>query len=344
VVATSARSSPVLARVGGYFHRHPIVLFLAFTPGIPEYLSGSTPTAGLVLAPPVFLIFLGLNLGLYGPGALLVREALVRWRQGWGWATLLVLGTAYALLEEGTALSTLFNPTDRVVGSYGVYGHAFGVNWIWTIGIIEVHVLFSIGLPILLLGLALPETRGRSLLDRRGIAIALGVYAVDIGLLILVANYWRTDGLYLVAAAAIAGLLWLVASRLPRGLRDPPRAAPRHGPRAAFLLGLGAFPLFLVVPAVLAAARVPALATGAVALAIAAALFFAVRAEVGRTENRAHLTAFALGALIPFAVVGFFANLVAPVELVVDALFGLFFYVLWKRYRPAPAAPVPTPT
>jgi hypothetical protein len=343
-VATSARPSPVFARVGGYFHRHPIVLFLAFTPGIPEYLSGSTRTAGLFLAPPVFLIFLGLNLGLYGPGALLVREALVRWRKGWGWATLLVLGAAYALLEEGTALSTLFNPTDGVVGSYGTYGHAYGVNWIWTLGILEVHVLFSISLPILLLGLALPETRGRSLLGPRGIATALGLYAVDIALLILVANYWRVDAPYLVAAAAIAGLLWLVASRLPRGVLDPSAERPRHGPRVAFLLGLAAFPMFLVVPALLAAARAPALVTGLVVLALGVAWFLAVRAELGRAENRAQLTAFALGALLPLAVVGFFANLVAPAEIVVDALFGLLFYVLWKRYRPAPAVPrVPTP-
>ena len=87
------------------FHRRPILLLLALSPGIPEYLSGSTSFEGLVLNPFAFVLFLGLNLGLYGPGVLLIREAFVRWKKGW--ASLLLMGAAYVLLEEGTALSTL---------------------------------------------------------------------------------------------------------------------------------------------------------------------------------------------------------------------------------------------
>ncbi|MGI0130082.1 MAG: hypothetical protein ACREEC_08050, partial [Thermoplasmata archaeon] len=94
--------------VVAFFRRDPVLLLLCFSPGIPEYLSGSSSVAVLLLAPGPFFLWLGLNLGLYGPGVLLVREALVRWRKGW--VAVLCLGAAYGLVEEGTALSTLFDP------------------------------------------------------------------------------------------------------------------------------------------------------------------------------------------------------------------------------------------
>lgn len=335
-MAERAGRLPLRRRVVAFFRRHPVLLFLLLTPGIPEYLSGSTPTYGIVVSPPLFLLFLGLNLGLYGPGALLVREAFVRWRKGWGWATLLTLGAAYGLLEEGTALSTLFNPVASVVGGLGFYGHAYGVSWIWTIGVLGIHIVYSIGLPIVLLGLALPETRGRPLLSTRQIRIALGIYAVDIGFLVLAANYWRQGGLLLLLATLTAVGLWLAAWKLPAGLLDPPTERPRHGPRVAFLIGLALFPILLLVPAVFGAEKEPAIAAGVVDLALSASLFFAARAEIGRTDNRAHLTALALGALLPLVIAGLLVNLRFPLEIAVDLLFGLFFYALWRRYRPVP--------
>jgi hypothetical protein len=326
-------------RVVTFLRRHPVLLFLALTPGIPEYLSGSSLTSGFVRFPPLAFLFLGFNLGLYGPGALLVREAFVRWPKGWGWATLLCLGAAYGLLEEGTALSTLFNPFASVVGSYGSYGRADGVNWVWTIGVLSIHVVYSVGLPIVLLGLALPETRGRPLLSTRGIRVAVAIYAVDIALLVVVANYWRQGAVLLVLAAVVAGLLWVVARHLPYGLLDPTSEEPRRGPGVAFLIGLAFFPILLLVPAVFEAARAPAPIAGAIEIAVLTGLFFAARAAIGRTANRRSLTALALGATLPLVVFGFFANLSAPIEVVVDALYGLFFYALWTHYRPAPAAP-----
>jgi hypothetical protein len=78
------------------------------SPGIPEYLTGSSAVNVIVLNPIWFVCGLIANLGLYGPGVLLIREAKVRWYKGW--ATVLLLGAAYGILEEGIALSTLFNP------------------------------------------------------------------------------------------------------------------------------------------------------------------------------------------------------------------------------------------
>src|SRR5207244_8673312 len=71
---------------------------LLLSPGIPEYLSGSSPVAALVINPGQFVFQIVANVGLYGPGALLVRAATVRWRKGW--ATVLLLGASYSILEE----------------------------------------------------------------------------------------------------------------------------------------------------------------------------------------------------------------------------------------------------
>ncbi len=156
--------------------RHPVVCLLLLSPGIPEYISGSSPTNAIVLNPAMFGFQLAANLGLYGPGVLLVREAMVRWNKGW--ATVLLLGAAYGILEEGVALSTLFNPNANPVGKLGVYGHWLGVNWVWVAGILPVHMIFSISLPIIAPGAGRARrTRGKSLLSRRGLRVGSVVLA-----------------------------------------------------------------------------------------------------------------------------------------------------------------------
>jgi hypothetical protein len=324
-----------LRRVAAYFHRHPILFLLALTPGIPEYLSGSSSVAYLALFPGgtvVFFLFLGLNLGLYGPGVLLLREAWIRWGRSWG--ALLLLGTAYGLLEEGTALSTLFNPNASVVGGLGHYGRFVGVNWVWLIGVIGVHVVLSVGIPLVLLGLALPETRGRPLLSPRALRTAVAVYAVDIVVLVFIANYWRVEPGWIAGAAVVAGLLWVVAWRLPKGFLNPPQRKPTYGPRVALLLGLCYFPVLLLVPAFGGDARLPAALTGAIDLGFAGLLFWAVRRGIGHERNDAQLTALSLGATLPIALFGLIAQLRLPVVLGIDLVYALFFYALWTHYRP----------
>ena len=68
-----------------------------------EFLTGSTPFLGPIINPIGFAF----NLGLYGGGALLIREATIRWRKRWG--AVLLLGGAYAVGEEGFAAKTMIN-------------------------------------------------------------------------------------------------------------------------------------------------------------------------------------------------------------------------------------------
>ena len=209
---------------------------------------------------------------------LLVREPWIRW--GGGWGRLLLLAAAYGLLEEGTALSTLFNPRAPVVGALGSYGRLVGVNWVWTIGVLGVHIVYSVGLPIVLLGLALPGTRGRPLLSRRGIALAAGIYAAILGILALVEHFYPVEPLGLLGAAGVALLASAIARWLPSGALAPPRERPTRAPAVFFLLGLPFFPLLLAVPALGASTGLPAFITPAVELLLSGGLFVAVRASM----------------------------------------------------------------
>jgi hypothetical protein len=329
-----------LERVIAFFRRHPVLLLLALTPGIPEYLSGSTAFWPVVLSPVVFFVFLALNLGLYGPGVLLVREAHVRWKKGW--STVVLLGAAYGLLEEGTALSTLFNPNASVVSNLGTYGHAYGVNWVWLIGILGVHIVYSVGLPILLLGLALPETRDQPFLTGNRLPITLAIYGLDIAVLAYITHYYTAAGVLLLAVAVVAGVLWLIAWRLPAGLLDPPRLRPDRSPRFFLVLGLVYFALLIVVPGLIEDARLPAFVAGIADLGMILALFLVVWRNIGRAGNEVQLVLLALGLIAPLALVGLVAQWFLPIVLGADALAALFFLTLWRHYRPAPA-PSPPP-
>lgn len=342
-MAGSPQRTDRLGRVVGFFRRHPVLLLLAFTPGIPEYLSGSTAVWPIVLSPFAFLLFLGLNLGLYGPGVLLVREAHVRWKKGW--STILLLGAAYALLEEGTALSTLFNPNASVVANLGKYGHDYGVNWVWLIGILGVHIVYSVGFPILLLGLALPETRGQRFLPGYRLPLTVGIYAVDLAILVTITRYYTVAAPLLLLAALVAGGLWVVAWRIPAGLLDPPPPTPTRGPRYFLLLGLAYFAVLIVVPGLIEDAKLSAVIAGAADLAMVLAFFLAIWWAIGRASNEPQLVLLAVGVIAPLAAVGLASQWFLPVVLGLDVVAALFFRTLWRHYRPAPsvASPLPTP-
>src|SRR5262245_28810784 len=138
----------------------PAVVLFLLSPFIGEILFGATPLSNIqaliVVAP------------LYGGGALLIRE-VVR-RGGGGWGNIALLGAAYAIVEEGIALGSMFNYDLFNAGAYGV--HAFGINWVWSQWTIGYHIVWSISLPILLAELLFPERREEPWLGRIGLAVA----------------------------------------------------------------------------------------------------------------------------------------------------------------------------
>lgn len=97
-------------------------LVLFFLPAaIAELLTGSSPPARF-FNPTSFLLLCG----LYGSGAIIVRELTVRWRKSW--PTLLTLGAAYGIIEEGLIVKSFFNPNWNDLGILAWYGRWIGVN------------------------------------------------------------------------------------------------------------------------------------------------------------------------------------------------------------------------
>lgn len=78
----------------------PVIVLVLITPLIAELLWGSTPIA--------YAARLLAILPMYGAGALLIRELVRRSKRGW--TSILLLGAAYAIVEEGLALQSFFNP------------------------------------------------------------------------------------------------------------------------------------------------------------------------------------------------------------------------------------------
>jgi hypothetical protein len=322
-----------LRRVKAFLKAHPVVCLLLLSPGIPEYLSSSSPISALVLNPPMFAFQLVANLGLYGPGVLLVREAKIRWNKGL--ATVLLLGAAYGILEEGVALSTLFNPEASPVGTLGTYGHWLGVSWIWVIGILPVHMIFSITLPILLLGLALPETRGRSFLAGRKLELVLLLLGADVASLFLVVwrveQFWMGWQVFLASWTAI-GILVLAARRVPSGAPAVKSETPRVGPVRAIVLGIAFYPAVLLSEFLPAAASVPAAVDFVVVLAVQAAFFACVMRVLGKRQNERVILSLSFGLIVPIAAIGVVAERALPLTLVADAVMVMFFMKVWRRY------------
>jgi hypothetical protein len=130
----------------------PALILFLLAPVIAELLSGSAPPAEF-FNPVVFLLLAS----LYGSGAIVARELRIRWRKSYG--SLLLLGAAYGLLEEGVAVKSFFDPNWPDLGVLGVFGRWADVNWVWAEMLTIYHAVFSITIPVILVELAYPERR-----------------------------------------------------------------------------------------------------------------------------------------------------------------------------------------
>jgi hypothetical protein len=127
-------------------------------------MSGSTPPV-LWILPPTLLVFMA----LYGVAALVIRELALR-NHG-GAATVLLLGLAFGIVNEGMAVHSLFNPAWPGVDVLGSYGRWAGVNWLWTEWIVPFHAVWSISFPIFLCRQFWPDAAERRFLSDRSLVL-----------------------------------------------------------------------------------------------------------------------------------------------------------------------------
>jgi hypothetical protein len=289
--------------------------------------------AALVTNPVQFVFQLVLNLGLYCPGVLLIREAVVRWHKGW--PTVLLLGAVYGILEEGIALSTLFNPTSRVVVSsnLGQDGHWLGVNWIWLEGILLVHAIFSVSIPILLLGLAIPRTHGASLLNDRQVTAVSIILGADVLALFLLVYYgehfWMGTPVFVGGVLAMCGLAYL-ARKAPAGFSLGRAGAPKFGLKTTAVAGCLVYPGILLVEGLTEKTLAPL--TFVLVLAFEAGCLWWVLSSLNFPRNERYLMAFALGLTIPIMVFGVVSQFPIDIVLVLDLALFLLFSNLFKMY------------
>ena len=190
------------------------VLFFLST-AIAELLSGSAPPAEF-FNPAGFLIIVA----LYGTGAVLIRELVHRWRKGW--PSLLALGAAYSILEEGLMVKSFFSPYWEDLGVLGTYGRWAGVNWVWSVELTIYHALVSIAIPILLVELIFPTRRHEAWIGRLGFSTCTSLLIADTVFGFLAFPYRPPWALVLLSVAVMAALIALarVCSPPPPFRRD----------------------------------------------------------------------------------------------------------------------------
>jgi len=238
----------------------PVAALFLVSPIVGELLSGSSPPASFFQPLTLFLLA-----GLYGSGAILVREAVRRW--GGGWPSVLLLGAAYGILEEGVAVKSFFDPNWPDLGVLGTYGRWLGVNWVWAEWLTIYHSIYSITIPILLVELLFPSFRGTAYLGGKGVAFFLTLISLVVILCHFYLNPYPAGPWQMLGCILAIIILTLCAKRL-RGLKLG-CAESRVKNRWLWLLGAsGGFTYFFIVFGLLPSVGVPVLLTVSIGIAL----------------------------------------------------------------------------
>ncbi|NWG11120.1 hypothetical protein HXY33_05145 [Candidatus Bathyarchaeota archaeon] len=229
----------------------PALILFLLSPAIGELLSGSAP-------PVEFFSPFGLSIlvALYGSGAVIIRELKVRWKKGIG--SVLLLGAAYGILEEGLMVCSFFNPGWVDLGPFAVYGRWLDVNWVWAVMLTLYHAVYSITIPIVLVELAYPERRNEKWMSNKKLTAIFVLLISDVvfGFLLFASflRYWPPLPQYLLTALVMI-LLGYTAFRLPKrwgiiGKKPLPRTFMMWaiGTVASFALLLGFYLIHALIP------------------------------------------------------------------------------------------------
>jgi hypothetical protein len=320
---------------------YAVVSLVLLAATLAEFLTGSTPIIGPVIGPIGFAF----NVGLYGGGALLIREASLRWRKRWG--AMLLLGGAYAVGEEGFAAKTMINPDSPIIGNQS-YSHWMGVNWVPLAALTVFHSAFSIAVPILLIELIYPETKGQRLLGNLGLSLTMVVYGLDVLLLSLWLGDPYMPSLYVVAfLSAYAAAFIIAAYRLPRSFLQAKNEQPDRREHTFLLLGLAVMIGFFVLGGGLTPfgnltiTFLPWPATVALYMPLTGLTAWYLVRHAGRSQNDRVKIAFLLGMMLIFVPIDIMLEIGGDVGVLAYTalIMGLLIW-LRRRVRQAEKFPV----
>jgi hypothetical protein len=306
------------------------LILLAAT--LAEVLTGSTPLPSIILYPIGFLF----NIGLYGGGAVLIREASVRWRKRWG--AVLFLGGAYAVGEEGFAAKTMINPNSPIIGNQ-LYSHWIGINWVPLTALTIFHAGFSIAVPILLIELIFPKTKGRQLVGNLGLTTTLVLYGIDVTLLSLFLGDPYVPSLFVIAFLSVyAATFLLTGYKIPKTFLQAKEERPDRRERTFLLLGLSVMIGFFVIGGGLTSFGsltlrfLPWPATVALYLPFVGLTAWYLVKHAGRSENDSVKIAFVLGMMLIFIPMDIMLEISGDIGVLVytGLVIGL---LIWLRQR-----------
>jgi len=225
--------------IGVERNRQALLALLFLSPAFGELVSGSSP-------PVEFFnpVSMSTFLALYGCGALLIREALIKWQKGT--ASLVMLGAAYGVYEEGLTVKSWFNPGWMDLGALGHYGRYGGINTVWAVWLTLYHATISIAVPIFMVDVLFPELKGKRLLTDKELKWPIAAFAA-IGFIGFVFFPYYPGPEVLVAVGLALAFVGL-ALAAPQYLFTPMAAHPSRRAWPFALLGgvwmLSAFAIF----------------------------------------------------------------------------------------------------
>ncbi|HZR39370.1 MAG TPA: hypothetical protein VFB12_04595 [Ktedonobacteraceae bacterium] len=307
----------------------PVIVLILIAPLVAELLGGSTP-----ITLPIAWPFL---LPIYSAGALLIRE-LVR-RRGRGWASILLLGAVYGLIEEGLATQSLFNPTLYNASHWGA--RIFGINGVYTEFVIVIHAIWSVAIPILLTDLLFPAQRNVPYLGRIGLIVTGICYVLSFALLWVTAigfiapGYMAPPILHILVVLIVIVLVVVALGVLPRKAPGSRLLVSAPQPWVVLLVsGIAAF-LWLALLGMLwwvqpAFARWPLVLFPMLsALAVLGVMIWLVRQWAqSRDWSDRHLLALCSGALVSHTLVGILVITHTTADRVGLIVLGLVMIVL----------------
>lgn len=216
----------------------PALALFFLSPAIGELLSGSAP-------PVEFFSPFGLTMlvALYGSGAVIIRELKIRWNKGLG--SVLLLGAAYGILEEGLMVASFFNPGWVDLGALATYGRWLDVNWVWAVMLTIYHAVYSITIPIVFVELAYSERRNEKWVGGKTFIAVFVLLISDVvfGFFLFASflSYWPPLPQYLLAILFMT-LFGYSAYKLPKRWKTGRR---RRLPRVFVMWVIGAVATFI---------------------------------------------------------------------------------------------------
>lgn len=124
--------------------------------------------------------------------------------------SLLLLGLAYGIFEEGLMVRSFFDPHWMDLGSLGVYGRVAGVNWVWAYHLTVFHAVVSILASVRFVEILVPERRRESwVTSRKGWVTLWGFLLLTLGLGKVLNPYDAPDGWMLLCWLTMLALIGL---------------------------------------------------------------------------------------------------------------------------------------